>query len=158
MIYRLVSTMRNFLFLLMIFRKSFERGLCHCAELNMASLSSLSKFFLVVVSNAADKMSGRYLRECVKPRSGKDVANEELREAVEEKGMNGRMVSMTSAEGAEVSKIAIGKWLTIHFLNDGSLCLMCLVKELLTKVGRKLTFQHIADEPPANVCAAAFIP
>ena len=78
MIYRLVPTVRISLFLLMIFRKSFERGLCHCAELNMASLSCLSKFFLVVVSNAADKISGGCLRECVKPWSGKYVSDEEL--------------------------------------------------------------------------------
>ena len=48
--------------------------------------------------------------------------------------MNGWMLSVACAERAKVGKIAIGEGLTIYFLNDGSLCLMCFIKELLTKV------------------------
>lgn len=118
----------------MKFSQPLKRGLCDASELDATNVCCLGEFFLIVVGNAADKMSGRCLRECVKPWSGKYVSDEELREAVEEQGMDGWMLSVSRTERTKVGKIAIGEGFTIHFLNDGSLCLMCFIKELLTKV------------------------
>ena len=86
-----------------------------------------------------------------------DVATEELFETVEEKRMDGWMLSMTGTEGAEGGQITVGQGSAIHMLDDVGLGFMCLVEEDFANVLRQLLLENVAHKPFANVGTAAFI-
>ena len=86
-----------------------------------------------------------------------DVATEELFETVEEKRMDGWMLSMTGTEGAEGGHITVGQGSAIHMLDDVGLGFMCLVEEDFANVLRQLVLENVAHKPFANVGTAAFI-
>ena len=86
-----------------------------------------------------------------------DVATEELFETVEEKRMDGWMLSMTGTEGAEGGQITVGQGSAIHMLDDVGLGFMCLVEEDFANVLRQLLLENVAHKPLANVGTAAFI-
>ena len=112
----------------MILYKPFKRGLYDIANRITILLGGFSEFGCVVVCNAAnepDRKLGRFLV----PLGGLNVAQEELSEAVEQEGMNGRMFSMPCTERTEGSQIAIGQRRAINTLDDVGLRFVCLLKE-----------------------------
>lgn len=91
------------------------------------------------------------------PRSGEYVATEELAEAIEQEGMNGRMLTMPCTERTERGEEAVGEGSAIDFLDNGSLCLVGFLEEKGAQIFGQLLLEYVAHEPFADVGTAAFI-
>lgn len=136
--------------------QSADGGLDDGADLDAAGVGGFGEFGLVVVGDAADEVDGGG-GEVGHPRGGEDVAGEELCEAVEQKGVDGRMVAMACAEGAEAGEVAVGEGKAIDVLDDGGDGLVGLVEEGSADVVGELAFEDVAHEAFADVGSAAFV-
>ena len=91
------------------------------------------------------------------PRGGEDVAAEELVEAVEQEGVDGRVLAMPCAERAEGGEETVGEGSAIDLLDEGCLCLVGLLEEKGTQVFGQLLLEDVAHESLTDVGPAAFI-
>lgn len=88
-------------FLLVILHQSFEGGLEDGAYGVALKGGGFGEFVAVVVGNAAYEVD-------LSMGEGKDVAEEELAEAVEEEGMDGWMLTMSCAERTQGGEETVG--------------------------------------------------
>ena len=111
--------------------ESFERSLKDIPDFVAVLMGGFTKFFLIVMGNAADKMDGIFF---CGPVDAGDVSLEELAEAIDEEVVDGCFFSMAGTEGGEACQKAVGEWFSVHFLNDAFLAFACFVEELLPHV------------------------
>jgi hypothetical protein len=74
--------------------------------------SGFGEFVAIVVGNAAYEVD-------LSAWEGKDVAKEELAEAVEQEVMDGWMLTMSCTEGTQGGEKTVGQGFAVNLLDDG---------------------------------------